>query len=274
MKKYIFAITVLYIINNANTCIGQERVLTTSRDFAAILAAFTSSREGNAAAAAASIVTNNLPHTTRVSFATKESGERLLNAQVRFGAEWLKGLQYRCEPTIELLKALQNNEKLREPDKSNSSDFLAQVELISFTFNNANKYPNNISPLFNATPSNLFLVKHFPLLAVLMHPNSKYFNEARKATGDQIGTIGDDIVRLTALRANGNASQESYDQLVSQMNNFKKQIALFTDSIAKSDFSAKNKETIKLCLDGLDKNFSERIIPKNEEPDAKRQRTT
>lgn len=272
MKKYIFAITVLYVINNAHTCIGQEG--SNGRSFSEILAAFTSSRVGNEAAAADSIVTNNLPHVTKLPGATKESGELLLNAKVTFGAEWLKGPEYRSAPTKELLKALQNNEKAREPDQSNSLDFLAQVELISFTFHNPNKYPNNTSPLFEATPSNLFLVRHFPLLAILMHPNNKYFNEARRATGDQIGTIGDEIVKLTALQANGNSSQEDSDQLLIQIKNLKAQIALFTHSIKKSEFNDKNKDSLVRCLEGLHQKFSEKIALKNEEPDAKRQRTT
>jgi len=273
MKKYIFAITVFYVINNANTCIGQERA-STSIDFAGILAAFTSSRVGNEAAAADSIVTNNLPHVTKLPGATPESGEQLLNAKITFGAEWLKGPAFRSAPTTELLTALQDNEKARKPNKSNSLDFLAQVELFSFTFHNAKKYPNNTSPLFEATPSNLFLVRHFPLLAVLMHPNNKYFNEARKATGDQIGTIGNEIVTLTALQANGNSSQKDSDQLLIQIKNLKAQIALFTHSIKKSDFNDENKESLVRCLEGLHQKFSKEIALKNEEPDAKRQRTT
>lgn len=271
MKKCILAITVLYLINNANTCIGQEGL--TGRSFSEVLSQFTPSPEGNVAAAAASIVTEFLPYVTKLTGEDPEASEKVLRAKVTFGEEWLKGPEHRSAPTRTLLKALQDNEKARNPDKSNSPDFLAQVELFSFTFHNSSKYPNNISPLFEATPSNLFLVKYFPLLAVLIDPNNKYFNEARKTTGNQIGTIGDEIVKLTASRASGNSSQKDFDRLVSQIKNLEAQITLFTYSIKKSKFNDENKKFLVSCLEKLHKKFLEKIPLKNEEPDAKRQRT-
>lgn len=83
MKKCIFAITVLYVINNANTCIGQEEP--SRRKFSGILAKFTSSPEGNEAAARVAFVSNRFPSLIRISVKDEELAKRFFEGVLLFG---------------------------------------------------------------------------------------------------------------------------------------------------------------------------------------------